>query len=83
MAASQNKGPLKVFRLRNPFKSILLTPLDISANIIYKDGRRQKRELTYGDSFLSQSARFINIGNNISFVEIKNNKGAIRKISWQ
>jgi hypothetical protein len=57
--------------------------LDISATVLYKDGRHQKREINHGGSFLSQSARFLNIDNTISSVEIKNSKGEIRKINMQ
>lgn len=83
LAASQNKGPLKVFELKNPCKTILLQPLDISAMVTYKDGHHQKREIGYGSSFMSQSGRFINIDNNISTVEVRNSRGGVRKISLQ
>ena len=81
LAASQNKGPLKVFQLKASCKTISLNPLDISAIILYKDGRHQKREFGYGSSFMSQSGRFLNIDNNVISVEIKNNKGEIRKVT--
>ena len=80
LAASQNKGPLKVFQLNDSCKTIPLNPLDVSAVIVYKDGKSQKREFEYGSSFLSQSARFLNIDKNVTSVEIKNNKGEIRRI---
>jgi len=83
LAASQNKGPLKIFRLKAPYKTISLNPLDVSAVISYKDGRHQKREVGYGGSFLSQSGRFLNVGDNVSSIEIKNNKEEIRKINMQ
>ena len=83
VAASQNKGPLKVFELKRNKKFIPLSPLDESAIITYKDGKKQKREIGYGTSFLSQSGRFLTIDNNVISVEIKNNKGVIRKVSLQ
>ncbi|MEJ0079676.1 MAG: hypothetical protein WDM78_01625 [Puia sp.] len=54
---------------------------DVSAIIIYKDGRHQKRETGYGNSFLSQSGRFITIDSTISSIEITNSKGKMRKVS--
>lgn len=81
LAASQNKGPLKIFRLKQNQKFIALKPLDESAVIYYKDGRKQKREIGYGSSFLSQSGRFLAVDENVLSVEIRNSKGVIRKIN--
>lgn len=81
LAASQNKGPLKIFRLKQNQKFIALKPLDESAVIYYKDGRKQKREIGYGSSFLSQSGRFLAVDENVLSVEIRNSKGEIRKIN--
>ncbi|MEP6594846.1 MAG: hypothetical protein ABJA71_02820 [Ginsengibacter sp.] len=83
LVASQNKGPLKIFQLKAFCKTISLNPLDVSAVILYKDGRHQKREIGYGSSFMSQSGRFLNVDNNVISVEIKNNKGKIRKINMR
>ena len=83
LAASQNKGPLKIFELKRNDKMIPLAPFDESIIVTYKNGKTQKREIGYGSSFLSQSGRFITIDNNVSSVEIKNNKGVVRKLSVQ
>ena len=80
VAASQNKGPLKVFELRKNQKIIPLMPFEESAIIYYKNGQKQKREIPYGSSFLSESGRFITIDDNVKSVEIKNNKGATRTV---
>ena len=80
LAASQNKGALKIFELKGNFKFISLEPLDESAIIFYKDGKKQKREFGYGSSFLSQSGRFITLDSNVVSIEIKNNKGVTRNI---
>lgn len=77
LAASQNKGNLKVFEWKAKQKSIALKPLDISAVITYKNGKKQKREINYGASFLSQSARFLNIGEDVLSVQIKDSKGTV------
>jgi len=80
VAASQNKGSLKIFQLKTNCKTILLNPFDVSAIVTYKNGQHQKREIGYGTSFLSQSARVLNINSNVVSVEIKNNKGEVRNI---
>lgn len=82
LAASQNKDKLKVFQFKKEITCVPLQPLDVSAMIIYKNGRRQKRELYYGSSFLSQSGRFLNIDNNISTVVIKDSRGRQREITF-
>ncbi len=83
LAASQNKGSLKVFELKRDIQSIQLQPSDVSAIIKYKNGITQKREVGYGSSFLSQSGRFLNIDHNIASVEVKDNKGNTRQINIQ
>jgi hypothetical protein len=83
LAASQNKGPLKIFELKRKDKIIPLTSFDEAVMITYKSGKKQKREIGYGSSFLSQSGRFITIDSNVSSVEIKNNKGVVRKLIVQ
>ena len=80
IAASQNKGPLKVFELKNNPKLISLEPFDESAIIHYKDGKKQKRWIGYGSSFLSQSGRFLALDSNVVKVDITNSKGEIRSV---
>jgi hypothetical protein len=77
IAASQNKGSLKAFEWKVKQKSIALKPLDVSAIITYKNGKKQKRETNYGASFLSQSARFLNISDDVLSVQITDSKGRI------
>ncbi len=80
IAGSQNRGALKIFRQRAGVKNVPVTPADISATIFYKDGRKQKQELYFGASFLSQSGRFIAVGDKVSGLEIKDTKGNTRRI---
>jgi hypothetical protein len=82
VAAAQNRGPLKVFELQEKIRNISVMPDDISAELLYKNGISQKQEFSYGSSFLSQSARFINAGSNLKSVTITNNKGQKRKIDF-
>ena len=82
IAASQNRGPLKVFSLKKTGKNIPLEPMDVKAQINYKNGKTRMEEYYYGTSFLSQSGRFIHVNDLISSVYITNNKGQQRKINF-
>jgi hypothetical protein len=81
LAASQNRGPLKIFKLKRDVHFIQLQPNDVSATIQYKNGKTQKQECYYGSSFLSQSARFINADSNMNAVTITDANGNQRKIN--
>ncbi|MEJ7827599.1 MAG: VCBS repeat-containing protein, partial [Segetibacter sp.] len=83
LAASQNKSTLKIFELKKDIKTIPLHSTDVSAVIKYKNGKRQKREVNYGSSFLSQSGRFLNIDSNVQSVEVKDYAGKVRNIQIQ
>jgi hypothetical protein len=83
LVASQNKSNLKAFELKRNVAVIPVNSTETSAIITYKNGTKQKRELNYGSSFLSQSGRFLNIDANVVSVEIKDSKGKIRNITMQ
>ena len=70
LAASQNRGALKVFELKTKVKNIKLLEGDESAIITYKNGLKQKQEFYFGSSFLSQSGRFLTVNTNVKSVEI-------------
>ena len=80
LAASENKGPVKVFECETGSRIIKLLPDDAYALITYKNGRTEKREFYYGSSFLSQSGRILNINNKMAAVQITNNRGSARNI---
>ena len=82
LVASENKGPLKLFRC-NQENSILLAveKTDKVALLTLKTGAIRRVELVHGSSFLSQSSRFICYDSTIKKVEIINVKGAARVYS--
>jgi len=82
LAASQNRGPLKVFELKKDITNIPLQPNDASAEIIFKNSKKQKQEFNYGSSFISQSARFITINKNVSSLIITDSNGKTRKMNF-
>ena len=75
VAASQNKGPLKIYKLQSSQSLISFLPGDQYAVITNKNGTIQKIENYSGSSFLSQSAPFFTIGNNVTSVTITNYAG--------
>ncbi len=82
VAATQNRGAMKIYTLKATNKLYALQPDDFFAEIKLKNGKTQRQEFYYGSSFLSQSARFLNINNNIASVTIFTIKGASRKIDF-
>jgi hypothetical protein len=78
VAASQNKNVLKLYRLRRESRTIPVDPADVSALIRYKSGKIQKEEFYYGSSFLSQSARFLQVDTTMSSVTITDSRGKSR-----
>ncbi len=81
-AAGQNRGALKVFELKQDMNNVPLKPGDLRAEITFTDGRKQKAEVNYGTSFLSQSARFISIGKNGKSISITEINGQKRRINF-
>ncbi len=81
LAASQNRGPLKIFELKRPVQTVKLMPLDAYAIIKYKNGKTSKQEFYNGTSFLSQSGRFLNIDKTMESVSITDNDGRVRNIA--
>ncbi|MEO6314316.1 MAG: VCBS repeat-containing protein [Chitinophagaceae bacterium] len=80
LAAAQNRGPLKVFKLKRNGINFLPAPLDTRAVIQFKNGQSQVQEFYYGSSFLSQSARWLFVGANVASVTVYDNKGNGRKL---
>ena len=79
VAGSQYKDALKVFQLRRTVKTIRLNPADQYAIIKYKNGTTEKKEFYYGSSFLSQSARFINVDSTMTNIVVVDTKGQSRQ----
>ncbi|MDE3234566.1 MAG: VCBS repeat-containing protein [Bacteroidota bacterium] len=83
LAASQNRGPLKIFQLKNFCRNIPLQPNDEYVMIHFRNGAIQKQECYYGNSFLSQSARFVSLSNKVAYIIVHNTQGQDRKIEVQ
>ena len=83
IAASQNRGPLKIYKLRKSVRSMPLMPADVKVLIQYKNGNKRMQETYYGNSFLSQSARFLKLEDQMKSVEISDARGNKRTIAVQ
>lgn len=75
IAASQNRGPLKIYKPKAAVRTFPLEKDDIAVIVKFRDGRFQKREVNYGSSFLSQSGRFLTVSDNVISAEIINSRG--------
>jgi hypothetical protein len=80
--ASQNKDKLKVYELKRKGTYVPVQTSDASAMVYYKNGTRQKRELNYGASFLSQSGRFLNVDSTVQKVVINDYEGNSRILTY-
>jgi hypothetical protein len=81
VAASQNKGPLKLYQRKSGSLLIPVQQDDISALVHLKNGKVRKEEFYYGSSFLSQSGRFLAVDSNTVSVTITDGKGKTRAIN--
>ncbi|MEP6595825.1 MAG: VCBS repeat-containing protein [Ginsengibacter sp.] len=82
VAVSQNNDALKLFELKRKVKVLQINPSEVYALIKFKNGKTEKREFYYGSSFLSQSARFVNINENVAGITIFDNNGGRRVIQF-
>lgn len=80
LAASQNKGPLKIFSSKTKQQIISLLPGDKYVIYTLKTGKHRKEEYYTGNSFLSQSSPFIVADETVVNIEITNQKGEKRII---
>jgi hypothetical protein len=81
VAAGQNRGPLKLSKLNKSTRIISAMPNEVAAIIEYSDGRKQRQELNYGASFLSQSSRFLILTAPAKTIEFTNVKGVKRIVN--
>jgi hypothetical protein len=83
VAASQNKGPLKIFNLKKMLSAIPLQPGDMAAIIKYNSGKTEKREFYFGNSFLSESGRYLWLNDKVTGVEIFDSRGKKRNLTFK
>jgi hypothetical protein len=72
---SQNRGPLHLAEQVSSTRGLPLLPNEVSAIIKLKNGRSRREEIGYGNSFLSQSARYIWFDSYTTAVEVLDARG--------
>lgn len=82
LAAAENRGPLRIFKLKKNNSCLPVNPDDAYAIIELRNGKKRKQEFYYGMSYLSQSSRSLSINNNVKSVQIFNRKGEERTINF-
>lgn len=80
LAASQNNGPLKLFRQNKDVMCLPLKPGDVSAIIRHKNGKLTKHEFPVGSSFLSQSGQFVRIDKTVASIVVTDQSGKSRSV---
>jgi hypothetical protein len=80
IAASQNRGPLKLFRCNAEGNFVPLHAGDRYAVVHYNNGSSRREEIYYGSSFLSQSSRILYLSAAVQSVDIFDSKGAKRTV---
>lgn len=81
IAASQNRGPMKIFRVNKKITRIEVEPDDVAAIIAFANNKSLRQELNWGASFLSQSSRFLNLPPGARSVVVINSKGGKRTVN--
>jgi hypothetical protein len=80
LAAGQNRGPLKLYERREKGWQIGLDPGDVAALVTLKNGRVRREEFQFGESFLSQSGRFLWEYGPVASVDIVDERGRKRRV---
>lgn len=83
---TQNQDSLKVWQTALPSKVtpkiISLQPLDATAEITFRNGKKQRMEFYYGNTYLSQSARKIAWQPDMATITIKDFSGRSRQLTF-
>ncbi len=84
LVATENKGPIKIFRSRIAGqKMVAMNNDDKTIFITFANGQTRMEEVYYGSSFFSQSARCIPVSGSIKKISITNTRGQKREIRLQ
>jgi hypothetical protein len=80
LVATQNRGPLLVFKGKKTGRTVSVLPGDAFAQIRLSNGKQQRVEFNYGASFLSQSGRFLSLPEGVKECIITDRKGNTRRL---
>lgn len=80
LVATENRKALRLFKQNTiATKSILLDKTEVMATIHFSGNKKQKFELTWGSSFLSQTTRNWSIPQGATKIELYNQKGNLTR----
>jgi enediyne biosynthesis protein E4 len=79
--ATQNNGAIKAFKLNTSNNFKLLNNNDVFAMIEFANGKKQKQEFYFGNSFQSQSSRYLKLYDNVKKIEITTTKGEVKNLN--
>jgi hypothetical protein len=80
LVSTENRKALRFFKLNGDNKkSIQLMPNETKAMFYFKGNKKQKAELTYGSSFLSQTTRNYSIPNGVTKIELYTQQGKLTR----
>ena len=80
LLATQNRGALKAFAPKlPPTKIISLAQNEVKAQLVFKNGQKQMRELYWGSSFLSQESRSICLYDNMQEIRLFDAKNQLTR----
>lgn len=79
LVSTQNRGPVQIFKNKTTAKLVAVAPADEYCIVDFGNGKKQKLELNYGSSFLSQGSRFISLAATAKKCTIVNNQGKSRE----
>ena len=82
VAIAQNQGPLKIYKLNGQNKLVRLKPSENIAEFFMKNGSVRREEVNYGNSFLSQSSRFIKVDRAVVRLRITGKNKQVREINY-
>jgi enediyne biosynthesis protein E4 len=80
LLVSSNSGSLKAYHINQQTKQIPLTDADVYAVITNKNDKTYKEEFQFGNSYLSQSSRRLNVSAGAKSIMIYDNKGNKRLV---
>jgi len=82
--AAANSDSLIVLNIekKTATKIFFAGPLDVYAEIEYKNGHKTKQEFYYGSGYLSQSARVLQISSFVKSVQVSDIRGSKRNIQF-
>jgi hypothetical protein len=80
LAASQNRGPLKVFNKKNTLGIIKLNADDKEIRYYYHNGKSRREEVYFGCSFDSQSSNFVAVSEGVDSISVRDVQGETKMI---